>query len=66
MVQKLSERMFFQEKVKFLKSGIWFQFYAPSNKDASLHFFDSPGTRQRIPKKTCFHVRTLYTKCKFI
>ena len=41
MVQNLSERIFFQKKVEFLKSGIWFQFYALSNKDT---FFDSPGT----------------------
>ena len=31
-MRNLSGRIFFQEKVKFLKSGIWFQFYA-SNKD---------------------------------
>ena len=32
-VQNLSWRIFFQEEVKFLKSGIWFQFYSASNKD---------------------------------
>ena len=36
MVENLSGRIFFQEKVKFLKSGIWFQFYASSNKDTFL------------------------------
>ena len=41
MVQNLSRRIFFQEKVKFLKSGIWFRFYASSNKDT---FFYSPIT----------------------
>ena len=35
MVQNLSGRIFFQEKVEFLKSGvIWFQFYASSNQDS--------------------------------
>ena len=34
MVQNLSERIFFQEKAEFLKSSIWFQFYASPNKDA--------------------------------
>ena len=29
-----------QEQVKFLKLGIWFQFYHALNKDT---FFDSPG-----------------------
>ena len=28
MVQTLSRRIFFEEKVEFLKSGIWIQFYA--------------------------------------
>ena len=28
------------QKVEFLKLGIWFQFYASSNKDT---FFDSPS-----------------------
>ena len=32
-VQNLSGRTLFQEQVKFLKSGIWFQFYNASNKD---------------------------------
>ena len=41
MVQNLSWRIFFNEQVKFLKSGIWFQFYSASNKDT---FFDSPGS----------------------
>ena len=29
----LTWRIFFQTQVKFLKSGIWFQFYIASNKD---------------------------------
>ena len=33
IVQNLSGRIFFQEQVKFLKLGIWFQFYNASNKD---------------------------------
>ena len=33
MVQYLSGRIFFQQKVEFLKLSIWFQFYALSNKD---------------------------------
>ena len=33
IVQNLSWRIPFQEQVKFLKSGIWFQFYKASNKD---------------------------------
>ena len=33
MVQNFSGRILFQEKVKFLKSGIGLQFYASSNKD---------------------------------
>ena len=35
-MQNLIGRIFFQEKVEFLKSGIWFQFYASSNKDTFL------------------------------
>ena len=33
IVQNLSLRILFQEQVKFLKSGIWSQFYNASNKD---------------------------------
>ena len=33
MVQNLNWRILFQEQVKFLKSGIWFQFYNVSNND---------------------------------
>ena len=33
MMQNLSERLFFQEKVEFLKPCIWFQFYSSSNKN---------------------------------
>ena len=40
IVQNLSCRILFQEKVKFLKSGIWFQLYSASNKNA---FLDLPG-----------------------
>ena len=36
MVQNLGGKIFFQEKVEFLKSGIWFQFYALSNEDTFL------------------------------
>ena len=45
MVQNLSERIVFQEKFEFLKSGIWFQLYASSDKDT---FFDSFGTEFHI------------------
>ena len=41
MVQNLSGAIFFRERVEFLISGIWFQFYASSNKDT---LFDSTGT----------------------
>ena len=40
IVQNLRWKILFQKQVKFLKSGIWFQFYNASNKDT---FFDSPG-----------------------
>ena len=40
-MQNLSWRVFSQEQVKFLKSGIWVQFYNALNKD---RFFDSLGT----------------------
>ena len=33
MIQNLSGRIFFQEKAEFLKSSIWFKFYASSNED---------------------------------
>ena len=33
IVENVSWRILFQEQVKFLKSGIWFQFYNASNKD---------------------------------
>ena len=39
MERKFSGRIFFQEKVEVLKSGIWFKFYSESNKDS---FFYSP------------------------
>ena len=40
-MKNLSWKILFQEQVKFLKSGFWFQFYNASNKDT---FFDSSGT----------------------
>ena len=49
MTQNLSGRIFFQQKVEFLKSSIGFQFYALSNKDT---FFDSPGSKKRLKKIT--------------
>ena len=52
MVQNLSGRIFFKEKVEFLKSSIWFQFYASSNKDT---FFDLPGTAVQNRKSTGQH-----------
>ena len=42
IVKNLSQRNFFQEQVKFLKSGIWFQFYYASNKDT---FFTHPVSK---------------------
>ena len=61
MVQNLSKRIFFQEKVEFLKLGIWFQFQAAPNKDT---FFDCPVhcpyTRIRII--SC-DVKSIGTRC---
>ena len=34
IVQNLSWRIFFQEQLIFLTSGIWFQFYNASNENA--------------------------------
>ena len=45
MVQNLSRRIVFQEKVEFLKSGIWFQFTLHQTK---IHLFDSSGIRINI------------------
>ena len=45
MVQNLYGRIFFQEKVEFLKLSIWFQFYALSNKDI---FYSSGRTKMNI------------------
>ena len=39
IVQNLSWMIFFQEQVKFLKSGIWFQFYNPSNSPGMLAYW---------------------------
>ena len=50
IVQNLSWRIVFQEKVKFLKSGIWFQFYSASNKDT---FFESPGMSVEMTRYLC-------------
>ena len=36
MVQNLSWRIFLQEQLKFLNSGIWIQFHNASNKDTFL------------------------------
>ena len=46
VVQNLSWKIFFQEQVKFLKLGIWFQFYNTSNKDT--FFFCSPSTQNPL------------------
>ena len=55
MVQNLSWRIPFQEQVKFLKSGTWFQFYKASNKDT---FFYSPDS--------CLHVGIGFGDLSFI
>ena len=54
-MQNLSWRIPFQEQVKFLKSGIWFQFYKASNKDI---FFYSPDS--------CLHVGIGFGDLSFI
>ena len=46
----LSWKSFFQEQVKFVKLGIWFEFYNASNKDTS--FFYSPGTQNPLKNTT--------------
>ena len=54
-MQNLSWRIPFQEQVKFLKSGIWFQFYKASNKDTLFYSPDS-----------CLHVGIGFRDLSFI
>ena len=68
-----SWRIPFQEQVKFLKSGIWFQFYNTSNKDTffwlTRYNFDIFSTLAEIcpsPKLWAKYYILLYTPIRLL